>query len=240
MDAIGKALAIDPNNAEAYSSLCDNKFRYEYDFAGAEAACRRAVELKPDSPDVHKSYTRFLYSRGRFDEAINEIRKAIDLQPVSYRNQQIYGLALFYARRFPEAEAQFVRLLELNPGHPFILVQLVNICEQQGRNADAFDYFVRWLTATNADAATIERFKAAYARSGWRGFMLERAKMDTYASQPFDLACLYASAGEKDKAFESLETAFRNRSYKIAVLQVTPQLDPLRNDPRYQDLVQRV
>ena len=128
-----------------------------------------------------------------------------------------------FTRRFPEAEAQFVRLLELNPGHPYILLQLVNICEQQGRDAEAFDYFVQWLTATKADAATVERFKAAYARSGWRGSTLERVKMDMYTSQPFDLACLYASVGDKNKAFESLETAFRNRSYKIAVLEVAPQ-----------------
>ena len=240
MEAINKALAIDPSNAAAYSALCDNKFRYEYDFPAAETACRRAVELKPDSPDTHKAFTLFLYSRGRFDEAINEIRKAIELQPVSYRNQQIYGLTLFYARRFPEAEVQFVRLLELNPDHPFILLQLVNICEQQGKKAEAFDYFIRWLTATKSDAAIIERFKAAYAKSGWHGFTLKRIKMDVHGSSPFGLACLYASVGDKDKAFDSLETAYRNRSFKMAVLEVTPQLDPLRHDPRYQDLVRRV
>ncbi|HSU26654.1 MAG TPA: hypothetical protein VLI65_11765 [Pyrinomonadaceae bacterium] len=78
------------------------------------------------------------------------------------------------------------------------------------------------------------------ASTASRRATLERVKMDMYISQPFDLACLYASVGDQDKAFESLETAYRNRSYKIAVLEVTPQLDPLRHDPRYQDLVKMI
>jgi hypothetical protein len=56
---------------------------------------------------------------------------------------------------------------------------------------------------------------------------------------PFDVACLYATVGDKDKAFEYLETAYKERNYRFAMLQVEPQLDPLRDDPRYADLVRR-
>jgi tetratricopeptide (TPR) repeat protein len=243
MEAIKKALSIDPNLSDAYSALCQNKNRYEYDFAGAETACKRALELDRGSPQAHKTYANFLYSRGRFDEAINEIKTAMDLQPVSYRNQQIYGLALFYARRFGEAEAQFKRLLELNPNHSdYIYGTLVSILEQEGKESEAFEYLIKRLSIKGTDNTTIERFKTAFARSGWKGVTMERIKTPEAVTitGSFQTACLYATIGNKDKAFEYLEKAYQERSYLIAVLQVTPQLDPIRNDPRYADLVRRV
>ena len=237
MEAISKALAIDPNLSEAYSALCHNKNRYEYDSAGAETACKRALDLDPNSPQAHKTYANFLYSRGRFDEAMERIKTAMDLQPVSYQNQQIYGLTLFYARRFPEAEAQFKRLLELNPNHNFILGSLVTILEVQGKESEAFQYLIKNLIAAKTDKDTVERFKTTYARSGWKGVTQERIKSET---RSFHLACLYTKMGDKDKAFEYLDKAYRERSFLIAVLQVAPQLDPLRDDPRYADLVRQV
>ncbi|MGD9589668.1 MAG: tetratricopeptide repeat protein [Pyrinomonadaceae bacterium] len=240
MEAITKALAIDPNLSDAYSALCQNKNRYEYDPVGAETACKRALELDPDSPQAHKTYANFLYSRGRFDEAISHIRTAMDLQPVSYKNQQIYGLTLYYARRFDEAEAQFKRLLELNPNHNYINAQLVLILEAQGKGSEAFEYFIKSLAGKKADQGTIERFKAVYARSGWPGVTLERINKEASEMGSFQLACLYSSVGDKDRAFEYLDKAYLERNFMIPMIQVAPQLAPLRDDPRYTALVRRI
>ncbi|MCA1626306.1 MAG: hypothetical protein LC778_21455, partial [Acidobacteria bacterium] len=88
MEAINKALELDQNLSEAYSVLCENKMYYEYDFAGAEASCKRAIELKPDSPQAHNIYARFLMGPGRrFDGAITEIKTAIDLDPAAFYHQ---------------------------------------------------------------------------------------------------------------------------------------------------------
>jgi len=239
MDAINKALAIDPNLSDAYSSLCQNKLRYEYDAVGAERECKRALELDPKSPLAHKIYANFLYSQGRFDEAIASIRTAMDLQPVSYRNQQIYGLALFYARQFPAAEAQFKRLLDLNPNHTFIHQQLVTILLLQKKEAEAFDYLINGLAITNPNDPLIERYKTGYAKAGWRGVTLEQIKSED-KTRTFEFACLYARIGDKDRAFEYLGKAYEERAHLIAVLKVAPQLDPLRDDPRYAALVQRI
>ncbi len=85
MEALNKALELDQNLSEAYSVLCENNMYYEYDFAAAEASCKRAVELKPDSPFAHNIYARFLMGPGgRFDEAITEIKTAIDLDPAAF------------------------------------------------------------------------------------------------------------------------------------------------------------
>lgn len=242
MEAIAKALAIDPKLSDAYSALCHNKNRYEFDVAGAEEACKRAIELDPASPLSYKVYANFLYSRGRFDEAITAIKKAIDIQPVSYQNQQIYALTLYFARRYGEAEEQFKRLIELNPNHNFIHGRLVLVLEEQGREAEAFDYYIQMLTLQKADNEIIERVKGAYQREGWRGVL--KGRIRTAEAEPrqryFQLACMHSKLGNKDKAIEYLEKAYQERRFQTAIIEVEPQLEPLRTDPRFVDLVNRV
>jgi tetratricopeptide (TPR) repeat protein len=242
MEAITKALAIEPNLSAAHSALCYFNYRYEYRPIAAETECKRALDLEPSSPEAHKTFATFLYSQGRFDQAISEIKTAIELQPVSYRNQQIYGLTLYFARRFPEAEAQFKHLLELNPNHNYINEQLITILEIRGKESEAFEYLIKSLSLDKTDIKVIERYRTIYARSGWRGVMRERIKTSDGTPVPgsYSTACLYARLGEKDKAFEFLEKAFQERSFRIAVLKVEPQLDTLRDDPRYEDLVRRI
>jgi DNA-binding winged helix-turn-helix (wHTH) protein/tetratricopeptide (TPR) repeat protein len=242
MDALGKALAIDPNLSDAHSALCLNKLRYEYDSAGAESECIQALNLDPDSSIGHKAYATFLFSHGRFEEAIAEIKKAIDLQPLALEHQQTYALALYYAGRYEEEEAQWKRLMELNPTHGFIYTRLFMNQKQQGKDDKAFDYLHKKLVIDRVDNQIIESFRTAYAASGWRGVTIERIKHPEIESftGPFDIACLYATIGDKDMAFEYLEKAYLERSYRIAVLHVEPQLAPLRDDPRYADLVRRV
>jgi len=244
MDALGRALAIDPNVSEAYSALCINKLRYEYDFAGAASSCKRALEIDPDSPNGHNAYATFLYSRGSSDDAIAEIKRAMELQPLSLKFMQAYALTLYYARRYEEEEVQWKRLLELNPTHGYIYTRLFINLAQQGKEDKAFDYLIkRFAMADKPDNEAVERFRSAFASSGWRGVTMERIKhpeLEGSTTGPFDIACLYAKLGDKDKAIEYLEKAYQERNYKIAVLEVEPQLDPLRDDPRYADLVHRV
>jgi len=242
MEAIKQALAIEPNLSAAFSAQCYFKNRYEYNAAAAETACKRALELDPNSPLAHKTYANFLYTQGRFDDAISEIKTAIEIQPVSYRNQQIYGLTLYFARRYPEAEAQFKHLLDLNPNHNYINKQLVLILDIQGKESEAFEYLIKSLYLDKKDDRVIGRYKDIYARSGWRGVLMERIKTGDAETVPssFKTACLYAQLGNKDKAFEFLEKAFLERSFQISVLKVQPQLDSLRNDARYIALIKRI
>ena len=242
IEAVEKALSLDPDLSEAHSVRCFNKFRYEYDFAGAESACKRALELDPNSPLAHKLHGNFLYTRGRFDEAISEIKKAIDLQPVSYDNQQTYALALYFARRYSEAEIQWKQLIPMNPNHPLIYGQLVRSLVRQGKEAEGFEHLIKLLTLEKESGETIQRFKAAFVRSGWRGVTLERIRLAESRgnARPYELARFYASINDKDKAFKLLDRAYQERSNMIAVIEVDPELDPLRNEPRYIEFLQRV
>ena len=241
-DAVAQAIVLDPSLSKAYSARCSYKERDEYDFGGAEMDCRRALELDPDSPVARRTYASFLYSRGRFEDAIAEVRTAIDLDPTSFQNQQTYGSALYYARRYSESEEQFKKLLELNPNDISLHVVLTRILEEQGKESEAFEYFVKSLEASSSDTKLIERLKSVYSESGWRGVTIERIKsLETEANpKSVQLACLYAKIGDKDRAFEYLEKAYRARSSLMGTVHIEPQLDALRDDPRYADLIKRI
>jgi tetratricopeptide (TPR) repeat protein len=242
IEAINKALALDKNLSEAYSALCENKYLYEYDFDGAERECKRAVELDPNSSLAHEIYSRYLMSRGRFDEAISEIKTAIDLEPTSLFNQRNLGLALYYARRYEEAVAQYKRVIAMDEKFASTYNWLVHTLELQGNQSEAFEWFMKLQALQKADEETVQAFQTAYQTSGWHGVLREQAKRfdeGEAASNSYG-ARINAQLGNKDKAFEYLEKAYQRREWGLAHLQVDPQLDNLRGDPRFDELIRRV
>jgi len=242
MEAVNKALALDPELSSGYTALCQSKFLYEWDFAGAEPVCKRAIELDASSSLAHQTYARFLTGRGRLDEAMSEIKIAIDLEPASLYSQQTYGVQLMLARRYDEAIEQFKRAIEMDENHNRNHELLCMTLALSGNEAEAFRVYMRAPERKNADDETVREFETAFRTSGWwRGVMRERAERFEDADRIYYVAGLwYGLAGDKDKAFEYLEKAYQRREWAMGWLKVDPRLDPLRDDPRFQDLLDRV
>ena len=241
IDAINKALAIDESLSEAHSALCENKYLYEWDFAGAERECKRAIELDPNSAQAHEIFSRYLMGRGRLDQAIAEIERAIDLEPASRFNNKNYGRALFYARRYREAEEQFKRVLAMDDSFVSTYSWLTSTLALQGKEAEAYEWFKKLLASRKADEQTVRVFDKAFQASGWRGIWREWIKrFDTVGGTTFDRALYNAQLGNKDEAFKYLEKVYEQREIWMTYLRVEPRLDPIRDDPRFQDLLKRV
>lgn len=239
--AIKRALSIDENLSEAHSALCENKYLYEWDFAGAEPECKRAIELDPNSSQAHEIYSRFLMGRGRNDEAMLEIETAVDLEPASRFNQRNYGRVLFYARRYAEAATQFERVLQMDQTFVGTYSYLTSALALQGDEAKAFESFLDLLSYRKVDEATVQVFKKAFQASGWHGVLSEWIKRtDQIGGTLFDRACYHAQLGNTDEAFRYLEQMYKRREIWMAYLRVDPRLDPLRNDSRFNDLLRRV
>jgi tetratricopeptide (TPR) repeat protein len=118
---------------------------------------------------------------------------------------------------------------------------LIRTLEMQGKEAEAFEWFMKSPSIQKKDEATIQLFKTAYQTSGWAGVLRERDKESEGTNQFFfRRACWNARLGDKDKAFEYLEKAYQQREAIMTILQVEPILDPLRDDPRFDELVKRV
>jgi serine/threonine protein kinase/Flp pilus assembly protein TadD len=241
IEAINKALAIDDRLSEAHSALCENKYLYEWDFAGAERECKRAIELDANSAQAHEIYSRYLMGRGRHDEAIAEIETAIDLEPASRFNHRNYGRALFYTRRYREAEEQFKRVLAMDQNFGGTYSWLTSTLALQGKEAEAYDWFKKLLSYRKVDQQTVQVFEKAFQTSGWHGVWREWIKrIDTVGGTTFDAALYNAQLGNKDEAFKYLEEVYQQRGIWMTYLRVEPRLDPLRDDPRFQDLLRRV
>ncbi|MBA4120881.1 MAG: tetratricopeptide repeat protein [Acidobacteria bacterium] len=241
IEAINKALGLDENLADAHSAWCENKMYYEYDFAGAESECKRAIELDPNSSLAHEIYSRYLNSRGRHDEAIAEVKTAIDLAPTSLFNQRNYGVALYYARRYPEAVTQFKRVIAMDKDFGTTYPWLINALQMQGNESEAFEWQMKFLASQRADEETVQIFKTAYQTSGWQGILREQVKRFDEGNQAYFYGVgVNAKVGNKDKAFEYLEKSYGRRELWMAYLQVDPRLDSLRDDLRFDELVKRV
>lgn len=241
MNALNKALALDQNLSEAHSALCENKYLYEWDFSAAELECKRAIELDPESSQAHEIFSRYLMGRRRFDEALIEIRTAIDLEPASKFYQRIYGRGLFYARRYPEAEAQFKRAIAMDQSYPVTYSWLASTLALEGNESEAFEWLMKRLAVQKIDQKTVEKFRTAFQKSGWRGALTEWVKLiDEVGGVNFDHTVYNAQLGNKDEAFKYLEKIYERREIWMTYLEADPRLDSLRGDPRFDELLRRM
>lgn len=243
--AAEKALSLDADLAEAHTSLAYVKMYSEWDWPGTETGYRRAIELNPNYATGHQWYSEYLAAMGRFDEALTEIRRAKEIDPLSSVINAGEVWILYYARRYDEAIEHGRRLTEMNPQFAEVHEYLKRCYDQKGMYRDAINSRQMRRRLVGIDATMTEPMRKAAAATRheeyWR-FRLDQEIADSKVETPstFDLAEIYAQLGEKDKAFEWLDKAFAERTYTMMYLKVAPNLDPLRSDPRFADMLRRV
>jgi tetratricopeptide (TPR) repeat protein len=242
--AARRALEIDGTLAEAHNTLAVIKVFYEWDWEVAEKEFERALLLKPGYPDAHQRYGIYLVARGRFEEAIEELRCAQELDPLSLIINTIAGYPFYYSRRYDEAIEQYRKTLEMDPNFSMAHFRLGLAYEQKGMYEEALAE-LQTSKALSGDRDVIAALGHLYAVTGQRERAmqalteLEERKKQTYVSS-YDLAIVYAGLNERELAFAWLEEACEERSYWLIYLKVDPILDNLRSDPRFADLVWRV
>ncbi|MCK5406529.1 MAG: tetratricopeptide repeat protein, partial [Candidatus Krumholzibacteria bacterium] len=186
----------------------------------------------------------YLMARGRFEEAIAEAKRTLQLDPVSPRT--IMPLAYIYrtARQYENAIAQFRKAAELEPNDPHTYSLLAWTYEAMEMYEDAVRARKKWMTlwGTPETKARIAALDSAYSESGPEGYWrwrLERNK-GKYDRHPTYLAAYRSRRGKSDRAFAWLEKAYEKHDGEMHLLKVKPEWDPLRDDPRYHDLVRRM
>ena len=235
-----KAVAIAPDLAEARAALGFVLCLADWKFAEGLAELKRAKELSPANPTANDLLARIIVYLGRFDEAERQAREAVELDPLSTVTQGNLARVLFYAGKLDEADAVARKAAELQPTgagtHRFqvLIAALRGDGEAALREAQlepdpgfrrfelAVAHYVRGDRAA-ADAALADLIANA-AREGFA----------------YQIAEVYALRGEKDKAFEWLQTALDDRDAGMLGLSADPLLRGLRDDPRYKNLVAKV
>ncbi|MGE5176745.1 MAG: protein kinase domain-containing protein [Hyphomicrobiales bacterium] len=243
--AIARALELDDGLGEAYVALGTVRFNGYWDWDGAIHAYRKAIALAPNSAPAHHWYADVLSALGHHEEAIAEARTARTLDPLSLIVNSGVGIHFFYARRYDEAAAAQERTLELDPSFAPALRSLGGAYEALGRYDEAIDAYRRAHRSQPHDMAARCLLAHAYAVSGHEAegrrllAEIEEAARSRYVSQ-YALAAIKVGFGETDAALAHLERAHEARDRGMAWLGVSPRFDPLREDPRFRDLVRRM
>lgn len=241
-DAALKALQLDDELSEAHASLGQIREIYDYDFAGAEREFNRAIELNPNYAPAHQWYGELLAHLGRREESYAKFQRALELEPFSLPVNQFYSESLIFARRYDDAEAQVQKTLELEPGFGMVRYYLAIIYMLKGKNAEGLDEYIK-VTEYLGFTDTAARVRARFAREGWESALrasLAPGPERSPSLSSYVKATLLALLGDKEEAIDELNKAYEDRESFIIALKVDPRLDPLRNHPRFQELIRKV
>ncbi len=242
-EAVLKALELDDTLSEVHYSLAVFRFYFELDWGGAEIEFQRAIELNPNNANIHLIYSSFLDMMGRPDEAMAEIERALELDPLNFFAQGIYGLHMFNWNQHDDAIAHFRNTLRTEPEFPLAHEGLWVAFHQKQMDEEALAEAKKYF-AVLGDREVAEALERGYAEAGYSGAMslaaekLAMRSKQTYI-QPSQIARLYDHAGEKDRALEWLEKAFKEHEPALVSLNVWPQ-GAVRDDPRFKALLRRL
>jgi TolB-like protein/DNA-binding winged helix-turn-helix (wHTH) protein/Flp pilus assembly protein TadD len=239
-----KAIELDPELAEAHVVLAIVQ-KSEWDWAGAGQSFRRALEINPGNSVAHMEYANFLLARSQFDEAVREGRQAEDLDPLSVQVKTNVGWLLNWARRRDEAIEQLLKTLELEPHFAYAHFHLANAYLEKSMFKEAIESFEKAVAASPHNSTFLAFLASAHASSGntkqARRLLREGMERQRHGYvAPFALAVIHIRLGDKDQAFYWLERAYEERSSPLAYLNVNSVVDPLRSDPRFENLLRRV
>jgi len=238
--ALDKALELDPNLPDAHAGLGIYQELAQYDFAGAETSFRRALELDSDNVYALSEYGFFLWRIGRPDEALAKFRRAQELDPLSPMPLDGTARVYHYTRQYDKAQEYYQAVLELSPGQENARSGLAwikrEILIEQGRYEEVAagaektgDLFQQ----LRAEWALGNREKAYSVRDSLRSTWGEK-------EYPLSYALIYVIMGGKEKALDLLERAYEDTLINTIFLVYHPEFDPLRAEPRFKALVQKL
>ena len=240
-----QAIALDDSLAEAHTSLGSYRMFYEWDLTGAEEEYRKAISLDAKYGNARHFYSHCLQFSGREAEAIREMKTAVELEPFSLVNNSELGWAYYLANQHDAAIEQLHKTIKLDPSYSYIYFLLGLVYADKGNYTEAFAA-LREGQRLSPDWLELQAVLAyTYASAGERGeaeallTKLLKSASETYVN-PVLIAGVYVALADNDRAIEWLERGYREKSSWMRWIAIEPQLERLRPDSRFQDLVSRV
>ncbi len=242
--AAQRALELDDSLAEAHAALAEFEWNYNWDFAAAQKEFDRAMTLNPNYASAHQWRGLYLNWAGRFDEASEELKRAEALDPLAPIIQINVARCHFYARRYDEAAALVEQLAQRQADFWAVHALLGQIYLAQNRLPDAIRELLRARELSPSTMRNLGVLGDVYARAGRRADAQKllgelTALASTRYVPPVYSAMIHMGLGDKPQALNLLEQAYADRSDWILQLGVEPEFDPLRDEPRFKDIVSR-
>jgi serine/threonine-protein kinase len=240
---IEKALELDNTLADAHAALAGHRCWREWDWEGAEKEFQQALRLNPNLADVHQGYSHLLCITGRAEEALPHIELALELNPLSPFPHHFYGIVLNFHRRYDDAIAAFRTALDIEPNFMPALGMMIVTLSANGMYDEVLAIW-RKIGADEAEfiKALEDGFKKASYKGAYRAvadFMPEMYGKQGISVDAFAVANTYHAAGEYDLAIDWFEKCYEEHDPNLPYLGM-PFYDPLRSDPRFQELLRKM
>jgi TolB-like protein/tetratricopeptide (TPR) repeat protein len=236
-----KAIELDDSLPEGHAELANASMTLDWDWATAATELSRAQKLNPNSASIHQRYAYYLVRTGQLHEALAEVERGVELDPVSYNSFHNEGFIYYFSRQYDKALSliQTVHDLDINP--PDWNFLLGDVYAEKGMYADSIRGFIK----SGDNPYSLGHLGNVYARAGQGNAALKTiAQLEEYVRKDgvgrYEIALVYTGLGKKEDAFKWLEESYRAHDVGLLYLKIDPCLDPLRSDPRFDDLVRRV
>lgn len=242
-EALAKALELDGSVGEAHYALAMLHWQFDWDWDSADREFSRAIALAPSYSCAHESRVDFLASLGRRDEALAEIAK-MDQLDYSLVSAMVESDAYHALRDYPNLIDASKRALLIGPNAWSLHNNLGAGYEGTGRIEEAISEYRKAVDMSGGNSRMTLALAHAYSAAGRRAeaekILRDLERKSSGAGKPYTMAMIYAGLGENDKAFEFLEKAYSEKSFDLLGLSSDLQLDSLRSDPRFQNLLGRM
>ncbi len=240
-----RALAIDPKNAEAHYVLANLAMSYDWDFSTAEREFSEALRLEPNNPTAHQWLGQFWMVRNHIPEAQTETGKALDLDPVSPIFTTARAEAYYYAHDFDSTIADAKLTLDQTPNFVLAEFWLGSAYREKKMYPESLDHFQKACKLAPDNPALLMAYGHSLASSGdIPGARKVLNQLSTLSRKRFVpaiyFAGLYTALADKDSAFKWLDKAVAEHDDRLIYLGVDPIADPLRSDPRFRTLMNRL
>lgn len=243
-DAALKAIAIEPQSAEAHASLA-LVLDHRLDWAATEVEFKRALQLDPHYANAHHWYGDYLSIKGRHDEALLEARQALELDPLNLMISTWVGLRYYFARKFDRAIEQGRNTVELDPNFAAAHLLLGESYLQIGQHKQGLAELQRAASLSGDSPLYLAQVAVAYAYARKKTEalqiigQLQKISSKRYVS-PYGLAQVYAALNDEEQTFKWLHLAYDDRSVWMSYLGIDPVFDRFRSEQRFQDLLRRL
>ena len=241
LEAARRAVSLGVNLAEPHASLAVAMARSEWNWTGAESEFTRAITLNPSYAMVHRLYASILGATRRHHEAWEQINEAMRLDPLSLPNNAEVVRTLYYARNYDQAIEQGQKAMQLDPNYVRTHFWLGRVYSQKGMHREAIAASEKILESMPDSTLGLTEMAYSLAVAGQRKEarqILRRLEgRSTSAFVPaYNFAIIHIALNEEEVAMRYMQQAYENRDWALLVLAVEPRLDPLRRDPRFQEI----
>jgi eukaryotic-like serine/threonine-protein kinase len=243
--AAKKAIELDDTLAEAHTSLACALAYYDFDFEQSVKEFERAIQLNPNYATAHHWLSNGVLSAlGQFERAIAEGKRAVELDPLSLVINTDLGQDFFYARRYDEAIVHLRKTIEMDPRFYFAHWVLGTALQLKGQLSEAVAEYGK-AVELNDDPSVLALLGQAYARAGQRDeaqkilLRLSEEAKSRYV-QAYSFVLMYLALGDKERAIDEMERAYRERDANVAQIRTDPMLDDLRGNPRFEKLASQI